>query len=82
MKEKNEIKNILVKSFDLDELENINFGKLEGERDNMLESSFFPTKTVVKYLKNPYNYVLSPKGAGKSALYRALSERFIRKIYR
>ena len=63
--------------FDIRQLSNITFGKLEGERDPLLEDCFFPTRKVQKYLIEPYNYVLSPKGAGKSALFRALSDGFI-----
>lgn len=63
--------------FNLNELAKIEFGKLEGERDNLLESCFFPTRSVQKYLSSPINYVLSPKGAGKSALFRSITSNFI-----
>ncbi len=66
-----------VLQFDLDKLNDISFGQLEGERDTFLKDCFFPTNTVTKYLKNLHNYVLSPKGAGKSALFRAIVEGFI-----
>ena len=63
--------------FDIKELKNITFGKLEGERDPLLKDCFFPTRKVQKYLVDPYNYVLSPKGAGKSALFRVISDNLI-----
>lgn len=65
--------------FDTDKLIDISFGELEGERDTFLKDCFFPTKSVTRYLRNinNYNYVLSPKGAGKSALFRAMTDGFI-----
>ena len=65
--------------FNTDKLIDISFGQLEGERDTYLKDCFFPTKSVTKYLRsiNSYNYVLSPKGAGKSALFRAMTEGFV-----
>ncbi|PHR15066.1 MAG: hypothetical protein COA40_02695 [Aequorivita sp.] len=70
-----------VLQFDLNKLGEISFGQLEGERDTFLEDCFFPTNTVTKYLRNLHNYVLSPKGAGKSALFRAIVEGFIPSHY-
>lgn len=63
--------------FNIKQLAGITFGKLEGERDPLLKDCFFPTYTIQKYLRSPYNYVLSPKGAGKSALFRSLTDNFI-----
>lgn len=63
--------------FDLSKLKTINFGKLEGERDPKLEACFFPTHTIQKYLNDPINYILSPKGAGKSALFRTLEKKYL-----
>ncbi len=63
--------------FDIHQLNNITFGKLEGERDPFLKDCFFPTRKVQKYLIDPYNYVLSPKGAGKSALFRIISDNLV-----
>jgi hypothetical protein len=65
--------------FNLSELKTLTFGKLEGERDPMLEACFFATHTVQKYLNNPANYILSPKGAGKSALFRTIEKSFLPK---
>ncbi|MDB9954718.1 hypothetical protein OAD49_04065 [Flavobacteriaceae bacterium] len=72
-------KELKVIKFDTDKLIDISFGQLEGERDTYLKDCFFPTKSVTKYLRsiNSYNYVLSPKGAGKSALFRAMTEGFV-----
>ncbi|MDP3353104.1 MAG: hypothetical protein Q8S44_05125 [Flavobacteriaceae bacterium] len=69
----------LTTQFDLSQLKKINFGKLEGERDPMLEECFFPTNSVQKYLNEPINYVLSPKGAGKSALFRTIEKKYLHK---
>lgn len=63
--------------FDTRKLNEISFGRLEGERDPLLKDCFFPTISIQKYLQKPYNYVLSPKGAGKSALFRALTDDYI-----
>ncbi len=63
--------------FDISQLNSITFGRLEGERDPLLKDCFFPTRTVQRYLKTPYNYVLSPKGAGKSALFRSISDKYL-----
>lgn len=63
--------------FNLSELKKISFGTLEGERDPLLEDCFFPTHTITKYLNSPINYVLSPKGAGKSALFRTLEKKYL-----
>lgn len=63
--------------FDLSKLKSINFGKLEGERDPKLQACFFPTITIQKYLNDPINYILSPKGAGKSALFRMLEKKYL-----
>ncbi len=71
----------LAPDFDIKQLNQITFGKLEGERDPLLEDCFFPTRKVLKYLNDPYNYVLSPKGAGKSALFRALTDGFIHEVF-
>lgn len=74
----NEVKNKDKKiNFEIEKLSEINFGKLEGERDPLLEDCFFPTKSVQKFLNGEYNYVLSPKGAGKSALFRAISNNYL-----
>jgi len=67
--------------FDTNKLSEISFGRLEGERDPLLKDCFFPTFSIQKYLQRPYNYVLSPKGAGKSALYRALTDDFIPEVF-
>lgn len=66
------------KRFELKELGKINFGQLEGEKDSLLDKeTFFPTETIKQLLCKHYNYVLSPKGVGKSAVFNALTNKFI-----
>lgn len=64
--------------FNLRELGSISFGQLEGEKDQKLNSdTFFPTETIKQLLCKHYNYVLSPKGVGKSAIFNAITNRFV-----
>jgi len=66
------------KEFNLDELISISFGQLEGEKDNKLnEDTFYPTYSIQKVLKKNINYVLSPKGVGKSALFSSIVNKYI-----
>lgn len=64
-------------AFNLSELKNISFGSLEGEKDDKLPDSFFITSSILDLFENKYNYVLSPKGGGKSALFRSLNMKLI-----
>jgi hypothetical protein len=65
-------------NFNLRQLNNISFGQLEGEKDKKLNSdTFYPTETIKQLLRKQYNYVLSPKGIGKSAIFNALTNKFI-----
>lgn len=66
--------------FNLNKLKTLSFGNLEGERDVMLKECFFPTYAIEKHLNSPVNYILSPKGAGKSALFRTLNNKYIHNI--
>lgn len=77
MTENKQLSDKLNTEFNLSKLKTINFGKLEGERDPKLEACFFPTNTIQKYLNEPINYILSPKGAGKSALFRTLEKKYL-----
>ena len=77
MTENQHLSDKLNTKFDLSELKKISFGKLEGERDPLLEECFFPTHTITKFLNEPINYILSPKGAGKSALFRTLEKKYL-----
>ena len=71
-----------ISHFDYKQLENLTFGKLDGENDiNILNSSFISTSSVTKFLKMEYNYVLSPKGSGKTALYKSLENKIIHEKY-
>jgi hypothetical protein len=64
--------------FNIKELGMISFGQLDGENDQKLDSdTFFPTETIQRLLRNNYNYVLSPKGVGKSAIFNAITSKFI-----
>jgi hypothetical protein len=64
--------------FNLRELGVISFGQLEGEKDSKLNSdTFFPTETIKQLLCKHYNYVLSPKGVGKSAIFNAITNKFV-----
>lgn len=66
------------KEFDLRELTDINFGSLEGENDEKLSlETFFPTLSIRSVLKKRYNYILSPKGVGKSALFSAIKHNYL-----
>jgi len=66
-----------LKKFELKELDNLNFGLLEGEKDDKLSDSFFITRSILRLLKGKYNFILSPKGGGKSALFRAIKDKLI-----
>jgi hypothetical protein len=79
MTENSKLSDKLDTKFNLSELNTLTFGKLEGERDPMLEACFFATHTVQKYLNNPTNSILSPQGAGKSALFRTIEKKFLPK---
>lgn len=60
------------------ELGNISFGQLEGEKDQKLNAdTFFPTESIKQLLNNHYNYAMSPKGAGKSAVFNAITNKFV-----
>lgn len=66
------------KNFNLIELGKLTFGQLEGERDSQLNSTtFFPTESIKQLLCKHYNYVLSPKGVGKSAIFNAITKKYI-----
>lgn len=70
-----------IKEFNRSELKNINFGKLEGEKDHIqLKSSFFPTKAIIECLQGEFNYILSPKGGGKSALFTSIANQYVPKV--
>lgn len=58
-------------------LDEMSFGNAEGERDKKLYDSFIETRSIKEILDDGYNYVLAPKGCGKSSLFKAYSERFI-----
>lgn len=64
-------------NFILKELDNLNFGLLEGEKDDKLSDSFFITSSILRLLKGKFNFILSPKGGGKSALFRAIKDKLI-----
>jgi len=66
------------KHFDYKQLKNFTFGKLDGELDlDVLNDSFISTNSVSKFLDMKFNYVLSPRGSGKTALYKSLENKII-----
>jgi hypothetical protein len=84
MSEKNntKINHKTEKEFDLCELADINFGSLEGENDEKLSlETFFPTLSIRSVLKKRYNYILSPKGVGKSALFSAIKHNYFTETF-
>lgn len=64
-------------TFPVESLEKMNFGGYEGEHDENLEDLFCETNAIKKIIKGNYNYILAPKGCGKSALFKAYEKRFI-----
>jgi len=70
------------RSFDLNELTTLSMGQLEGEKDDRLSAdTFFPTEVVQQVLRKTINYVLSPKGLGKSAIFSALQNKYIHPVF-
>lgn len=64
-------------TFPIELLNEMTFGGYEGEQDENLEDLFCETKVIKKIIKGNYNYILAPKGCGKSALFKAYEKRFI-----
>ena len=63
--------------FQIDWLSKMSFGNAEGERDKMLVDSFTETRSIRELVNGDYNYVLAPKGCGKSSLFKAYENRFL-----
>lgn len=63
--------------FQIEWLLEMNFGNAEGERDKRLFDSFIETRSIKEMMKGEFNYVLAPKGCGKSSLFMAYLERFV-----
>lgn len=63
--------------FDYEQLFNLQLGSQQGEQDVFLKDSFIVTESVRRFLGGSYNYVLSPKGFGKSALFSAIENNYI-----
>lgn len=63
--------------FQTDWLLEMSFGSAEGERDKRLFDSFIETRSIKEIMVGGFNYVLAPKGCGKSSLFKAYSERFV-----
>lgn len=64
--------------FYIEWLSKMSFGSGEGERDKKLNNeSFIETQSIKKITEGEFNYVLAPKGCGKSALFKAYIDRFI-----
>lgn len=64
------------KSFQVNLLDSMELGSAEGERDKKLEISFLKTRAINEIITGEYNYVLAPKGCGKSSLFKAYSDRY------
>ena len=65
-----------IPKFNYKELANLNFGELEGEDDKeILSKSLIITNSIQQLLRKKFNYVLSPKGAGKSAIFNAFQNK-------
>lgn len=62
--------------FPIETLDELSFGQLTGEEDDLLKKSFTFTKSIKRLKKYRFNYILSPKGAGKSALFKIISEEY------
>ena len=60
-------------------LSDVNIGSLEGENDDCLqEDTFIITMPIFKILtENKYNYIIGSFGSGKSALFKAIQEKYI-----
>ncbi len=63
--------------FNLKEISKLDFGKLEGEHDELLEKSFAVTSAIRKFIDKDFNYILSPKGGGKSALFNVFNRQLL-----
>lgn len=61
-----------IRRFNYRELDKLSFGDVEGENDASLATSFTLTGSVVKLTEGRFNYILAPRGVGKSAIFRAL----------
>lgn len=63
--------------FQIEWISKMSFGNAEGEKDKKLNDSFFETRSIKNLSGGDFNYVLAPKGCGKSSLFKAYAERFI-----
>lgn len=69
-----------IPDFNYEELLSLSFGELEGEDDTKkLNTSLILTNSIIKLLGEKFNYVLSPKGAGKSAIFNAYKNKLFPK---
>lgn len=69
-----------LEDFDYTQLPYLTFGELEGEDDTeRLSESIIITNSIMKLVRRNYNYILSPKGAGKSAIFNAFKNRIFPK---
>ena len=64
-------------NFEIDWLSKMSFGNGEGEKDKNLCDSFIETRSIKKMIDGEFNYILAPKGCGKSSLFKAYRERFL-----
>lgn len=52
------------------------FGDVEGEEDKLLKKSLVHTYSIEEVLKLNCNYILAPKGAGKSAIFKSFESQY------
>jgi hypothetical protein len=63
---------------DYEQLKYIEFGRLEAEEDNdYLSTAIVFTDSFIDVISLNYNYILSPKGAGKSATFNAIEKKLM-----
>lgn len=62
-------------NFDIDCLSKFSFGEAEGQEDSMLKECLCEIAPIKEFLLGKKDIVLGEKGAGKTALYRMLTDR-------
>ncbi len=60
-----------VRPFDASKVGELTFGTIDALHDNLLRSCLVITGSIVGLLRSKWNYVIAPRGAGKTAVYKA-----------